>query len=105
MSYVLKIEAVNAATGPACPPRPCWIRKIDVDAHKGRGQVDVTDDLAKARRFPDPGAAMDYWRRQSRRMPLRPTDGKPNRPGTAYTVSILAEDDDANRENLLQGER
>jgi hypothetical protein len=37
--------------------------------------------------FEDHAAAMEVWTRQSRVRPLRP-DGKPNRPLTAYTISI-----------------
>jgi len=31
---------------------------------------------------------MSYWRRRSTVCPTRP-DGKPNRPGTAFTVEII----------------
>lgn len=65
-----------------------YLVECDVDARDGRGAVLATEDPAKARRFADVGEAMDYWRRVSTVLPLRP-DGKPNRPLTAYTVEIL----------------
>lgn len=50
----------------------------------------LVGDLRTAKRFPDPGQAMDEWKRVSKRWPVRP-DGRPNRPLTAFTVSVLKE--------------
>lgn len=52
-----------------------------------------TDDLAKAKRFLDAGEAIDLYRRQSTRRPLRP-DGRPNRPLTMCTVEFRKVEDE-----------
>jgi hypothetical protein len=46
-----------------------------------------TDDLDRAKQFPDAAAAMAEWQRVRTVDPMRP-DGRPNRPLTALTVSI-----------------
>jgi hypothetical protein len=51
--------------------------------------IETTTDPAKAKQYPDHGAAMEDWRRQSVRRPFRPWDGKPNRPLTAFTVEVV----------------
>jgi hypothetical protein len=64
-----------------------YLEWFDVDANGGRGADRWTHDLGKAMRFPSFEAAMECWRAQSTHTPLR-DDGKPNRPLTAYNVSI-----------------
>lgn len=77
---------------------PSYVKSYDVDyeplpfqylrlpRHR-TGVCDLTDDLAEALRFPTKEAAFAAWRQQSTVMPLRP-DGKPNRPLTAYSMTI-----------------
>lgn len=64
-----------------------YLVECDVDDRDGRGSVFATDDKAKAKRFDGIGHALDYWRRTSHVVPLRP-DGEPNRPLTAYTIEL-----------------
>jgi hypothetical protein len=64
-----------------------WVRSSDVNAYNGRGDVQLTHDPSKAWRFADAVAAMAYWQRPSTVRPFRP-DGKPNRPLTAFSVSV-----------------
>src|SRR5262245_63041462 len=64
-----------------------YLEWSDPDARGGRGDDRWTSDLAKAKRFPSHEAAWMCWKAQSTRRPLRP-DGKPNRPMTAYSVTI-----------------
>ena len=64
-----------------------WLVRCDVDAYDGRGKLDTTVDPNNAARFATMAEAMLYYRRQSSVQPLR-ADGKPNRPLTAYSVSI-----------------
>jgi len=64
-----------------------WVVRCDVDAYSGRGKLDATVDPDNAARFATMAEAMLYYRRQSTVQPLR-ADGKPNRPLTAYSVSI-----------------
>lgn len=73
--------------GYAEPPKAQWLAYNNVDAHDGRGHCEWTSNKARAIRFDDAKAALEEWRRQSTVRPLRP-DGKPNRPLTAYTVTI-----------------
>lgn len=51
------------------------------------GRAEFTEKLSKAMRFDSFREAMDTWKSQSITVPLRP-DGKPNRPLTAFTVTI-----------------
>jgi hypothetical protein len=51
------------------------------------GKADWTDDARDGLRFPDIKAAMECWQRQSTVRPWR-SDGKANRPLTAYTITF-----------------
>lgn len=64
-----------------------YLEWSDPNAKFGRGDDRWTRDLAKAKRFPTYDAAFECWRAQSSLVPFR-TDGQPNRPMTAYTVTI-----------------
>jgi hypothetical protein len=69
---------------PASGPYLEW---FSVDANNGRGADTWTHDATKAMRFPSFEAATECWKRQSTVTPLR-TDGRPNRPLTAYNIII-----------------
>lgn len=62
-----------------------WVRAYDPDAHDGRGDVVSTVDQSKAQVYPSLRACLDEWMRTSTVRPFR-TDGKPNRPLSAYTI-------------------
>lgn len=70
-----------------------WVQTFDPDASAydppryPTGSGSSTADPAKALRFDDPGEALEYWHQPSTVVPLRP-DGKPNRPLTAFTVTV-----------------
>jgi hypothetical protein len=81
------IRAVEFANGLPCPHAGQWLKAFDFDAHDGQGHGVFTNELTKAKPFPDQGAALEFWKTQSRRQPLR-EDGKPNRPLTALTISV-----------------
>lgn len=73
--------------------REGWLEAYDPDGGDPAvdyptGTFGVTSDATKALRFPDGAAALQCWRQQSTRTPLRP-DGKPNRPLTAMTVAVV----------------
>lgn len=57
------------------------------NARHGRGDEKWTSDLKRAKRFPTFEAALECWKAQSTLVPFRP-DGKPNRPMTAYSVTV-----------------
>lgn len=63
-----------------------YVVSCDVDALGGMGVVEF-GPRDKAKRFPDAGEALRYWKRQSAIRPFR-SDGKPNRPLTALTVEL-----------------
>ena len=81
------IEAVCFADGTPCPATGCYLLGFDFEARDGRGAGDFTVDIGRARRFSTARDAWDYWRTQSRTVPLR-DDGKANRPFTAFTILI-----------------
>lgn len=64
-----------------------YLEWADPNAKGGMGDDGWTDDVAKARKFSSFEAASECWRAVSIVRPVRP-DGKPNRPLTAYSVSI-----------------
>jgi len=82
------VEAVGISLGDATPPPAgAWLRSYDPEAYGGRGIADWTVDPAKAMRFKTGSEAMVLYTTRSRTRPSRP-DGKPNRPLTAFTVSV-----------------
>lgn len=68
-----------------------FLAAFDPDVCDGMGYTKWTRVKQEALRFPDFRTAMEIWRAQSTVRPLR-TDGKPNRPLTAYTVEVCDED-------------
>jgi hypothetical protein len=62
-----------------------WLQDADIEAHDGQGTVTFTADRDRAKRFPSPVEAANFWRRQSTVRPRRP-DGTRNRPLTAFTM-------------------
>lgn len=64
-----------------------YLEWSDPNAKFGRGDDGWTSDLAKAKKFATFDAAMKCWKQQSTLVPTR-LDGKPNRPLTAYSVSV-----------------
>lgn len=57
------------------------------DTPCGRGHVMLTDKPEEAKRFADAREALTFYRQQSKTVPMRP-DGRPNRPLTAYSISV-----------------
>lgn len=57
------------------------------DTPCGRGSVTFTDEVADALTFTTMAEAFNFWRQQSRSVPLRP-DGRANRPMCAFSVWI-----------------
>jgi hypothetical protein len=63
-----------------------YLRSYDPEAYDGRGHIEWTNAIERAKRFPDHGAAFECWKTVPACHPVRLTDGKPNRPLTAFTV-------------------
>lgn len=62
--------------------------RLTVDGGYDGGLLTVTREPAEARVFPSVSEALEYWRQS---YGIRPWDGKPNRPLTAWTVTIERE--------------
>lgn len=86
--YVLRLIALEGVAyhGVTLPDQGAFLCTYDVEANDGRGDATFTHDIAKAMKFASWDAALQCWKQQSKRRPLR-ADGKPNRPLTAFTVS------------------
>lgn len=87
MTCVLKIEWLGGYEPLPSDLEGAYIKSFNPDGHDGRGDLSATRDRDQAMRFPDHITALEYWRQQSKTHPLRP-DGKPNRPLTAFSMSI-----------------
>lgn len=64
-----------------------YLQWFDVNARGGLGDDRWTDDVKQALKFDTFLDAANAWKTTSRKRPFR-DDGKPNRPLTAYSVSI-----------------
>jgi hypothetical protein len=89
MSVVIRFVGMAgyAVSGAVKLPVGAYLHWFNVDAHGGRGDVRWTTDPKQALRFEDMAAATEAWRQQSTVRPTR-GDGKPNRPMTAFTVTM-----------------
>lgn len=79
--------ALALSIGEGGPILGDYLEWSDPDARHGFGDDRWTADLAKALRFDTFDAAMTCWMAQSTKRPFR-DDGKPNRPMTAYSVTV-----------------
>jgi hypothetical protein len=83
MAHVIQIHGLAIGGGPQG-----YVKEYTPDGHGGRGDLVITAKLEDAKRYDDAAAALREWKRTSRTHPVRPGDGKPNRPLTAFTVEI-----------------
>jgi hypothetical protein len=77
------IKCVMLANG---DPGPAGQYLASYDQETGESVWTLDKDMAK----PFPGAleAIEFWRQVLPSQPVRPWDGKPNRPLTAFTIEI-----------------
>lgn len=87
MPVIMKLCG-HALAGPM-PRDGQYLRAFDIEAHDGRGMIDMTPDPALAMRFDDMRAAWEYWRSSPKCHPIRQSDGKPNRPLTAWNWEFM----------------
>lgn len=82
------VKIIGAADGTVTPHDGRFI--IDWNPHVKAGTLEVTstDNPGEARVFNN-GAEFVEWKTISRVQPVRPWDGKPNRPLAALTIEIL----------------
>jgi hypothetical protein len=84
----MKIRIVSNALGYPTEHDGQFLKNVIFDVDPiGRAAIETTPIEAEGMDFEDTIAAWEFWRTQSKRMPLRP-DGKPNRPLTAYTIEL-----------------
>jgi hypothetical protein len=85
------VRIVGAADGVTVTPHDGRFL-VAWNPHTKAGTLELTStaDPRKAARL-ELAAILEQWRTQSRKQPLRPWDGKPNRPLTAVTIEIIRE--------------
>jgi hypothetical protein len=87
MSVVIKVEWLGGHERTPTDVENDYVKSFDPDVNEGGGELVTTVDKTQALQFPNPGEALRYYRQASKVCPLRP-DGLPNRPLTAFTVTI-----------------
>jgi len=81
------IRCIEYADGRVSPAEGMYLKSFDPDAYDGMGHAEWTPNRWEAMQFTKPFGALNTWRQQSTVRPFR-SDGKPNRPLTAYSVVI-----------------
>lgn len=81
------IQILSLANGTRSPFDGGFVKTFDPDAFNGRGDLDVVMKAKDARKFDTQVEALRFWQQQSTVKPTR-ADGKPNRPLTAFNVTI-----------------
>jgi hypothetical protein len=88
MPYVIRLlDAPGKIIKRMADPAGMYVASGDADAHDGMGSLTGTRDIRKALRFAKASEAFAWYQTQSKVRPLR-DDGKPNRPFTAFTVTV-----------------
>ena len=93
MGYVIKLEGVAGVVENGWPNfknkiPDCYLKFYNPDAFGGRGDSEWTAKKEEALVFATNLEALETWRKTSTVMPIRP-DGEPNRPLTAYDISVV----------------
>jgi hypothetical protein len=89
MHYLIKNEG-NAAytlTGKGDPCIGMYLKSYDPEAHDGGGEAIWTSNKDEAMHFENQMIAWQLWKVVPKARPTR-EDGKPNRPLTAFTITI-----------------
>jgi hypothetical protein len=84
---MIAIKILCDALGNKTPYDNMFVKSFDPDAMCGRGKVVATPHVEEALQFESTTEAHRFWAQASTVQPLR-TDGKPNRPLTAYCVEM-----------------
>ena len=67
-----------------------YLKSYDPEAHNGFGAEEWTADPAQAMVFDGVREALECWRAVPANHPVRLSDGKPNRPLTAVTITLVS---------------
>jgi hypothetical protein len=86
-TYVMVCQGLAIDTVPFGVPIGQFLKSYDPEAHDGRGSARWTNNLNEALTFSSQVEAARLWRSIPRVRPKR-SDGRPNRPLTAFTVLI-----------------
>lgn len=84
MGYVIRIVCPAAGRSNIDDQ---FLKEYDPEGHDGLGHVEATPNIEEAMIFADSKAAFACYRAVPASRPIR-DDGKPNRPLTAFTVTI-----------------
>jgi hypothetical protein len=84
------IQILGLASGEPSEADGQYVKSYTPDGHEGAGDLVLTRHRGQAKHYASKGAAMEERKRVSATHPTR-SDGRPNRPMSAFTVSI--EDD------------
>lgn len=95
ITYLLQVDpymAVVIVSRGLADGRPLWngeyLRAYDPEGLDGMGSFEWTPNLTEALKLSDHPAAFGLWRSVPKSRPRR-SDGKPNRPLTAFNIEIL----------------
>lgn len=92
MSIVIRIVGLAHESIIETPLAGRYIEAFDPHWNEdgaGCGNLITTDNVEFAQRFDDHSAALFFWKQQSPTVPLRDTDGKPNRPLTMFHCEMF----------------
>jgi hypothetical protein len=87
MSEYWIVQIVGSQNGVETPFDGQFVVEWNSNVPAGTLEMETTTDPRLARRF-ETGEAMREWREVSQIQPIRPWDGRPNRPLTALTINI-----------------
>lgn len=66
-----------------------FLKTMDFEHADGRGHLVTTDDFRDAMLFDEFAQAIAFWKRTPECHPVRLSDGKPNRPLTAFNWTFI----------------
>lgn len=87
---------------------PRFLAEFDLevpDDTYGWGTARLVDTVDEAMRFDSMRDVYDTWKRQSKSLPWRPSDGKPNRPLSRYSIEARSVRQAQTDHDPLQGLR
>jgi len=86
---IVFVEMAGTTVRLGTEPVPgAFLKSYDVEAHEGFGDAVWTLDPKQAKLFESQVDAFSAWTTTSEIKPWREHDGKPNRPLTAFTITV-----------------
>jgi len=83
------MRAIGFVRPISCPHAGQYLQSFDFEYRSGTGKGEFTHNPNHAKKFPSPGAVLEYWRTVSRTVPRRFPDGAPNRPLSCLTIEAV----------------